>query len=314
MAGTFVDSSVLAWISILAFTTGVVASWYDDRAARYAYAGAWVVFAAFWLNLVEHFIVTQGSFIEGALVLFAVPASLYTAYLLYNGKGSLTVLSRAVAVMGLIYLPFETIPWLSAMLIEAVTVQTEFLLGLIGQPPVVEQGTAAVGFQEVSVRNVIYYDSFAISGAVFETYVVLACTGIGSMSIFAGLVAAVNAPLTRKLKALAVVVPVIWALNVGRVAFIALAHGKQWFRVDPVWLLHTVQENAVSWFIADRILAQSLAVVALVVITYAVVRIVPELVVIIEDVAFLVTGKHYDFEDALGVHPPMQPDGGSQDD
>jgi archaeosortase A (PGF-CTERM-specific) len=57
----------------------------------------------------------------------------------------------------------------------------------------------------------------------------------------------------------------------------------------------------VSYIIVDRILAQSLSVVALVGITYLVVRELPEILLIIEDLLFVVTGSEYDLGSALDV-------------
>jgi archaeosortase A (PGF-CTERM-specific) len=57
----------------------------------------------------------------------------------------------------------------------------------------------------------------------------------------------------------------------------------------------------VSYLVADRILAQSLSVVALVGITWLVVRELPELLVVVEDVLFVATGSEYDLRSAMGV-------------
>jgi archaeosortase A (PGF-CTERM-specific) len=57
----------------------------------------------------------------------------------------------------------------------------------------------------------------------------------------------------------------------------------------------------VSFFISDRIISQVLAVVVLVGITYLVVREVPELLTVIEDVLYMLTGDEYDLESSLGL-------------
>src|SRR5699024_12458376 len=56
----------------------------------------------------------------------------------------------------------------------------------------------------------------------------------------------------------------------------------------------------VSYFVADRVLAQSLSVVALVAITWVVVRELPEVMVVIEVVLFMTTGTEYALQNALG--------------
>ena len=103
-------SDAFAWVVILTFAAGTLSVDRNDRLARVLTVAAWVGFAAFWLQLVPHFAFVHKSYVEGILSVAAVPASLYTGYLLWGGRDSLFVLSRSVAAMGLLYLPFETIP------------------------------------------------------------------------------------------------------------------------------------------------------------------------------------------------------------
>jgi archaeosortase A (PGF-CTERM-specific) len=67
----------------------------------------------------------------------------------------------------------------------------------------------------------------------------------------------------------------------------------------------------VSFFISDRIISQFLAVLALVGITYLVVREVPELLTIIEDVLYMVTGDEYDLREALDLEETNRGGSGS---
>jgi archaeosortase A (PGF-CTERM-specific) len=134
------------------------------------------------------------------------------------------------------------------------------------------------------------------------------------MSIFAGLVLATAAPLGRKLRALAVSIPVIWVLNILRNVFIAITFGQQRLQVFPgvissVFGLDPSQQAKVSYYVGDRIIAQSLSVVALVAITYLVVRELPEVLTVVEDLLYVVTGSEYDLVDALDVSP-VRADGG----
>jgi hypothetical protein len=65
----------------------------------------------------------------------------------------------------------------------------------------------------------------------------------------------------------------------------------------------------VSYFVADRIIAQSLSVVAMLAITWIVVHELPEVLTILEDALFVFTGKEYDLAAALGVESETEPDG-----
>jgi len=285
-------SDALAWIVVGLFVAAGATEWYGRRtgrgladAARSVAVVAWVAFAAFWLNLVPFYFLEHESFVEGIGSLAAVPACLYVALLLYRGRDSLFVLSRAVAMMGLIYLPFETLPAMTVaglaipeprgLLIEHTARQTRRLMALLG-----------------------YH---------------LACSGLGSMAIFGGLIAAVRAPVSRKLRALAVSIPVIYVLNLLRTTFITVVAGNQYMHWAPdlvLFLFGASNPYRVSFLISDRIISQLGAVVALIGVTYLVARQLPELVVVLEDMLYVLTGEEHDLEAALDLprDPTPQPE------
>ncbi|WP_435116513.1 archaeosortase A [Halolamina sp. C58] len=313
-------TDVLAWIVVGAFALGAALEILtrresDDGAldavgdpletARTVSASAWGLFALFWLLLFPHFAFVHRSYVEGVLALVAVPACLYAGYLLWTGRDTLFLLSRATAIMGLIYLPFETIPAVTVgglrvpapreVLIEIVAAQTGFLMSLFGSNPELIAGPQ--GYQNT-------YEFVASDGQILQFSVVLACTGLGSIAIFAGLIAAVRAPLGRKLRALGVAVPIIYGLNLVRTTFIGIAFGEQLLHVFPNLVLTMFGGSdpyRVSWYVSDRIISQLLAVVALVGVTYLVVRELPEILTIIEDVLFMVTGDEYDLSETLDL-------------
>ena len=312
MVGPLTDA--VAWAVIGLFVAGWLLTDRDRTAARYAMVAGWVGFAAFWALLFPHFAFEQKSYVEGLLSLAAVPASLYTGYLLYSGRDSLFVLSRAIAAMGAVYLPFETIPAFAVagvhvpapreVLIETVAAQTGFLMGALGYHPTLLTGDA--GYQNM-------YQFVLANGHRIRFQVVLACTGIGSMAIFAGLIAAVRAPLRRKARALALAVPIIYGLNLLRTTFIGITFGNQYLQVfvdEVLFLFGADNPYLVSFFLSDRVISQVLAVVALIGITYLVVRELPELLVVIEDLLYLVTGREHDLAAALNVSRSRLPDGG----
>jgi archaeosortase A (PGF-CTERM-specific) len=286
----------LAWLAIAAFTVAVLAELRDRRTARYLAAGAWVLFAVFWLALIPQFLLVEKSAIEGVLSALGVPASLSAAYLLYRGRESLLVITRGVAVMGLIYLPATTIPWIYGPLVEITTAQVDAVIQFAGYDPVVETG-------DNGLRNTFV---FTTDGHRYETFIILACTGLGSMAIFAGLIAAVRAPLRRKVAAFAISVPVIWVLNLVRNAFIAVAFGKQWFQVfvpqmSALFGVPPQDAGLVSFYLADKVIAQSASVVALVLITYPVVRALPELAGVLDDALYVLTYREFDIAAAFGL-------------
>jgi archaeosortase A (PGF-CTERM-specific) len=311
----------LAWVVVALFLSGAAAEQRSRAAARKLLVAAWLVFAAFWALQVPHFAFVQKSFIETVGTFVAIPASVYVAVLLWGGRDSLFVLSRAVAVMGLVFMPFQAVPVLRGWLVETVTAQTAFLMSLLGFEPTVLSwsevaarmgetfGWSAAHEQSYAAQHPDYRNTFffAEGGQPIVYTILIACTGVGSIAIFAGLIAAVSAPPRRKLAALAVATPVIYGLNLARNVFIGLTFGNQWAHVAPgpvMGLFGTSDPRMVSFFVADRIVAQSLSVVALVAVTYLVVRLLPEVLVVVEDLLYVATGSEWDLAAELDLPVP----------
>jgi len=288
-------TDVVAWSAIALFSGGWLLESRRRGIARAVTTAAWAAFGLLWLLLIPHYAIVMRAPIEAALAAVAVPGSLYAGYLVGSGRGSLFTLSRAVAMMGLFYLPFETVGFLERVLVETIAVQVHAFIGLLGY-----EATLATA-PENGFRSAILFDT---GGHVFRTHIVLACTGVGSMTIFSGMIAALDAPLSRKFRATALAIVVIYVLNILRNAFIAVAFGDQWFQVfvGPVMAITGYEDpGLVSFFIADRVISQGLAIVALVGITYAVVRIVPELLSLLEEALYLLTRNEYDLHAAFAV-------------
>lgn len=238
-------STPLGWAAIGLFLGGATLEYFDRDYARPLVAAAWVVFGVFWLSLVHHFTVVQKSFIEGLGSIIAIPLSIYLAALLWRGRDSLFVLSRAISIMGVVYFSVVAIPSVQQFLIEMVTAQTEFLMRLLGFDPTVVSGleyTTADGTRvDIAKKTNPYRSTFVFDTSdvpymdipVLTYTIVTACTGIGSMAIFVGLILAVDAPAKRKARALAVSIPVIYVLNLVRNVFIGITFGYQMTNFYP---------------------------------------------------------------------------------
>ena len=305
LASAGILTAPLAWVVVVTFLASVIVERFDPRRARFTYGVAWVLFGVFWFSLIHHFAFAEKSIVEGIGTVAAVPISLYVAVLLVRGRDSLFVASRAIGVMGVIFLPIESIPIFRRTLIELVTGQTAFLINLIGIEPTVVDGMTIEGLQIADKRRP-YWSTFVFyhEGDPITYTIVLACTGLGSMSIMGGLIAAVDAPIRRKVRALAMSIPIIYGLNLVRNVFIAVGFGEQLLHVFPdlVMTLFSIEsEVMVSYYVADRIIAQSLSVVAMLAITWLIVHELPEVLSVLEDALFVLTGNEYDLANALGV-------------
>ncbi len=307
LAGGLSGTDALAWLSIGAFVLALGLAWNGVAdVPRYVAAAAWVLFGVFWLSMVPYYYYDAQSPLQTVLALAALPLCAYTGYLLFGGRESLFLLTKAVAIMGIIYLPAETIPFVRRWLIETVAVQTHWGMELLGHSPGIDE--AVNGYES----RFDFDPDETVTGRT--TYIVMACTGIGSISIFGGLIAAVKAPLGRKLTAFAIAVGVIWILNLARNVFVGLASPWGWFQYEPLIYVTTelmgAPESQTSYLVAHNFIAQLLAVVALVAITYLLVRILPEILEPLEDVLFILTGNEYDLADALDTD--VRADGGRE--
>jgi len=286
-------SDALAWVVVLAFLAGIAidVAGYRER-ARLVTAGAWIVFAAFWLSVFPHFAFEVRSLVEGLGSLLAIPLSLSAGYLLTRGRDSILTLSRAVGIMALLYYPPRAIPAVREFLIETVALQTDWGLATLGYHPAF-----------VTAPDTGYLNTFVFGD--FSTYIVWACTGMGSIAIFGGLIAAANADLGRKLRAFGLAVGVIWVLNLLRNVFVAAAAGHSWFDHPATTWLATdvagVPTEHTSFWIAHTAISQSLSVLALVGITLLVVRRVPEVLSVLSEALYVATRTEYDLQAMLDV-------------
>jgi archaeosortase A (PGF-CTERM-specific) len=203
--------------------------------------------------------------------------------------------------MGLLYFPTQAVPWIRKLLITSVADQTYWGITLLGFSPEFAAGPV------YGYRNKFVFDGFS-------TYIIYACTGIGSIAIFAGLIAATTAPLRRKLRSLALATAIIWVLNTIRNVFVAIATGEQWFQhpaiVGIAGTVAGVEGPHVSFWVAHSVISQTLSVVALVGITWIVVHRLPEMLSVLEEALFVLTGTEYDLREELDIHPPVADGGG----
>lgn len=308
----------LAWTVLVVFLGGALLEYYETEYARRVYVFGWVVLSVLWLASIYQFVFDQKSLTEGFGVIIGIPLSLWVGYLLARGRDRLLVISRAIGVMWAIFLPVSSLAPLRDPLIEIVTNQSAMVLSFFTSDFTLVQGTSFPPNIVLATPPEPYHISFLFQnpeqGYNIVYTIELACTGLGSVAIFGGLIAAVQAPLRRKLKALAAAVGIIYVLNIARNVFIAYSFGTQKLQVLPdliVSLFGLQTAYKVSYIVADRLIAQFLSVVALVGITYIVVLQLPEVLAIVEEGLYVITRKEYDLEQALGVG--ARTDGGSDE-
>ena len=200
--------------------------------------------------------------------------------------------------MGIVYLPFETIEPLGIFLINIVTQHVYLTILGTGFDVILTDGPV-VGHKSGLLFSRVGHD--------YLTHIVLACTGIGTITIFLGLITSLSIPLSRKAIACIVTTSLIYILNILRNAFIAISFGEQWFHwFVPSVLLITGYDDPrlVSFFIADRVLSQSLTVLVVGALLLISIRIVPEIIDLLEELLYLLTRKKYDLHYAFEPTSP----------
>ena len=163
----------------------------------------------------------------------------------------------ATAIGALFYFPFAQMPTLNTWIISGVTDQVMWMLNILNFPALRES-----------------WDIVSLNG--YRVQIILACTAIESIALFTGLIISVNAPTKRLLSAFLISVPVIYGLNLIRDVFVIIAYGEQWFGTN-------------SFEISHHIIAKARSGIALFFIAYAVLKILPELLDLIDGLWKLIT-------------------------
>ncbi|MBN1323226.1 MAG: archaeosortase A [Methanotrichaceae archaeon] len=213
----------------------------------------WLLFAIYWTSQIGHYIGIDDYF-NSILAMGAAFFCIAMAWMVQKrgfATSSCLWASYAAAICGILYFPFAEIQVLNSWLIGETAILTANLLALLNIPvAMVSWNTLAINDRSVEI--------------------VLACTAIESIALFAGIILSVAAPKSRRIFAVALSTSAIYILNIVRNAFVLLAYGEQWFGEESFYLAHNVIAKIGSTF-------------ALLIIAYAVFSILPELLKLIDD-------------------------------
>ncbi|KAF5411250.1 MAG: hypothetical protein C5S38_09610 [Candidatus Methanophagaceae archaeon] len=267
--------TILPFIAIGLFLLGLV-----FRKRGFAAFG-WVAFASYSV-FVTHDCFVNGDYFYTVVNLVFLVLSLLLAFLMVtateNDKLFFSI-TRIAFITAALYFPFAEIPALRDSLIHITAKITANVLNILNPG-------------SVYMNTPLSYIYSTYSSC--EVEIILACTAIESIVLFAGIIFGVHAPMKRKLKAFFVSVPVIYALNIFRNVFVITAYFDQWF-ASPSWvrfshgLVRSTQEQ--SFDIAHNVLARMGSMVILIIIAYAVFMILPEVLDLIDDLFRVIRKK-----------------------
>ncbi|MCC7575339.1 MAG: archaeosortase A [Methanomethylovorans sp.] len=256
---------IVLWISISLMLFSAILSG-KNSSKRIIGAAGWSIFSIHWLQQPLHYIAI-GDYVNVALTIaMSVFCMLIarTMYVQHTNRYTPTrreidityMATNAVAIGSVFYFPFAEIPALKEWLIGTVTNNIMWTLSMLGM-------------SAYRTGNMITYNGHTVE-------IILGCTAIESIALFMGLIASVNAPIKRLLAAFMVSVPVIYILNILRDVFVVVAYGEMWFGPN-------------SFAIAHHMIAKAGSGVALFVIAYMVMRILPEILELIDGLWNMIT-------------------------
>jgi len=236
----------------------------------------WMFFSIHWVLQWQHYY-ELGDYLNVVLTVLAAVFCVFIGFVLLredklllgniNGISTLTSIfmaTTAAAISGLSYFVFSEIPSMNTWIISTVTDQTIWVASQFG----------------ITITR-LDWNLIAVNG--YRVEIILACTAIESIALFIGIIASVNAPFKRLTSAFLISVPVIYGLNLIRNVFVVDAYGMTWFG-DP----------DTSFYIAHTVIAKMGSLIALFAIAYGVLRILPEVIDMIDGILSLVGGifKH----------------------
>ena len=263
-------SSSIMWFSIVVMIACLLLR-KDNKIAEIMCGAAWLLFGLYWITLIPHYY-SIPDYVNISLIialfLFCLLLSLFAARAFkskirrenpshpesqkLNKKMDVFFnLTMLVVVVCLVYMPFKLFEPLNHMLIGSVAYQTVYSLNILGYSAVQSA-----------------YDQIAYNGIFVN--VILACTAIESIALFAGLVLAVKSSSKRKMTVFLITVPTIYILNLLRNMFIVVSYGDMWFGPN-------------SFEIGHNYLGKAGSGIVLVVLAYVALKLLPELMDMIID-------------------------------
>jgi archaeosortase A (PGF-CTERM-specific) len=255
---------------VLISCIGFLASMVPGPHRKYAAIIGWVFIVAFlFFDLPEYF--SESNFLYPIMAALSVPFLVITVRYLLDENNTVMHLTRAAAVAFLIYAPFAYLSVAGNWLILSVVNEVLWLLQIFNYPVHLE------------AWNIIAQNGYRVE-------IILACTGIQSIAIMLGVAAAVPTTLRQKISAFLIVAPTIYILNLFRNVFVIMAYTGQWF---PYWteIAGNGEIGYESFFWAHNVIAEMLALVALIIIAFGLFTLIPQLGTFADDLYQLYYGE-----------------------
>lgn len=240
------------------------------RQRKYAAIGGWTLIVLNLFSEVPAYL-SADNFLYPLLALLSIPFLAITARALLRDDPVALRLTQSAAVAMIIYVPFAFIPEVRDTLIRNVVNEAFWIIQALGHQP------------QMPAWNIIAENGFA-------NQIVLGCTGITAISMMLGFIAGVPKLSWRQgAGACLIIAPLLYLLNLLRVAVVFIAVSNAWFRSFPT-LSPDRGLGATDFFWAHNVFAEALAIIALVALVIGLSRLIPGIQVYIRELVNLYTG------------------------
>lgn len=247
--------SYALWVSLILFILSFFNISRNVRGRAIIAGLGWIIFSIHWFMQPSKCIEGLDPF-NGLLTFVMAIFCLVIAFsFMTEHKDSLFLLTRVTTLACIFYFPFAEIPALHDALIS------------LNTHCITDAAKTVFGVRMILDDPYIYLNDHRVR-------LILGCTAIESIALFIGVIFGVKASLDRKVAAFLVSIPVIFALNVVRNIFVIVAYGNGWF---DGWF------GLGSFYVAHNVLAKIGSTIVLIIIAYAVLKILPEVLDMIED-------------------------------
>ena len=207
-------------------------------------------------NFPQYF--AENNIIYPLIAFLALPALWVTIKKLNEENDVVFCMTRAAAIGFLVFAPFAYIEPLGDWLIGVNISILESIFGFIGFS------------YTLAEWNLFMHD-------IYSVRIILGCTGIQAMALMLGIAWSVPSTLRQKALTFAVIVPVIFIMNLIRNLFVIIAYSEQWFPFLP-WIASNGELGYESYFWSHNIISEfGLSLLTVIIVGLAMITIIPDL-------------------------------------
>lgn len=249
-------------LCLLFSSIGFILALIPSRAKKYLAVLGWTGIVAYLIVSMPHYIIEENNFVYPLIGILAIPAYFITVKALFRDEPVVYSLTRIAAVAWLIYAPFYFIEPLGNWLVSLQISHVSYILDLLGQPVEIwwEEG----------------WNTLARNG--YRIRIILGCTGIQSIAIMLGVIAAIPTTWRQRILSFILVFFTIYIMNIIRNVFVIFSYSEQLFPFLPE-ISSNGSPGYESYFWSHNVISEvGLSLVTLIIVALGLFRINPALV------------------------------------